>query len=269
MAFFNTKNRDGSPSEAGGFGRPFRVRYFDAHNHIQNYSGSHEAAGVELTLLNGTAPDDWQKVLALATADKRVLPCFGLHPWFINKAGPLWLAELELFLKRAPSCVGEIGLDGAKNSDTARQEEVFTAQLKLAVKLSRPACLHCVKAWGRMMEIIKQDPPRTFMFHSYGGPAEMIKEFSSLGAYFSFGAAIMDPGREKLRKALLAVPPERLLFETEPIGPEAPGPGSGPQGMPAIISAAAAVTGRPAKELAELSWASGINFLGDTAAARG
>jgi TatD DNase family protein len=216
-------------------------------------------------LSNGTAPDDWQKVLALAAADKRVLPCFGLHPWFINKAGPLWLEELELFLKRAPSCVGEIGLDGAKNAGTARQEEVFTAQLKLAGKLSRPACLHCVKAWGRMLKIIKEELPGTFMLHSYGGPAEMIKEFSALGAYFSFGAAIMDPKRRKLRKALLTVPPERLLFETEPPGPDAPGLSSGPQSLPVLISAAAVVMGRPAKELAELSWANGIGFLGDIA----
>jgi TatD DNase family protein len=273
-------------------------KYFDAHNHIQNYSGPREAGegSVELMLLNGTAPDDWQKVLDLAAADKRVLPCFGLHPWFINKAGPLWLEELELFLRRAPSCVGEIGLDGAKNADTERQEEVFTAQLKLAAKLSRPACLHCVKAWGRMLKIIKEELPGTFMLHSYGGPAEMIKDFFALGAYFSFGAAIMDPKRRKLRKALLIVPPERLLFETEPssFAPAllpgaskrrgsaklllseadppvsyAPGLSLGPQGMAVLISAAAVIMGRSAESLAELSWANGIKFLGDIAAVRG
>ena len=310
-------------------------KYFDAHNHIQNYLGQREAdeGSVELMLTNGTAPDDWQKVLALAAADKRVLPCFGLHPWFINKAGPLWLEELEIFLRRAPSCVGEIGLDGAKNADTVRQQEVFTAQLKLAAKLGLPACLHCVKAWRVMLKIIKEELPGTFMLHSYGGPAEMIKEFSALGAYFSFGAAItrilqnekmqdspqqrgadsalcapnpqgcirreatpehcegnssteefriMDPKRGKLRKALLTVPPERLLFETEPPsfapallpgaskrrGPDAPALSLRPQSLPALISAAAAVMGRPAEELAELSWANGIKFLGDIAAVR-
>ncbi|HAF95667.1 MAG: hypothetical protein A2X34_06040 [Elusimicrobia bacterium GWC2_51_8] len=281
-------------------------KYFDAHNHIQNYSGPCEAGAgrAGLILLNGTAPDDWQKVLDLAAADERIWPCFGLHPWFINKAGPRWLEELELFLKRAPSCVGEIGLDGAKNTGAKRQEEVFTSQLKLAARLRRPVCLHCVKAWGKMLKIIKEELPGTFMLHSYGGPAEMIKEFSALGAYFSFGSAIMDPKRGKLREALLTVPPDRLLFETEPSYFAKASKGRGPakllsseanpssfakasegrspakllsseadpssfakasegHGLPVLISAAADVMGRPAQELAELSWVNGIKFLGD------
>ena len=37
-----------------------------------------------------------------------------------------------------------------------RQDEVFKAQLGLAVELQRPASVHCRRAWGRMLEIIDQ-----------------------------------------------------------------------------------------------------------------
>lgn len=248
---------------------------FDAHSHLQYYrSGTESAealrlaaeAGVELMLCNGTSPGDWQKVLALAAAHKSVIPCFGLHPWFLKEGHPGWLETLENFLLRVPSCVGEIGLDGGKGATTqARQEGVFTAQLRLAKKLGRPACIHCVKAWGRMLEIIKEEKPGPFMFHSYGGPAEMMAGFASLGAYFSFSGAVLDPGREKLRRALSAAPAGRLLFETEAPDADAPGWRSGPAGITEVVSAAAQILGKPAEELAALSWGNGNKFMGELA----
>ena len=245
---------------------------FDAHNHLQDYDSAAAAvealrlaaeAGVELMLCNGTSPGDWEAVLTLAAGNKAVIPCFGLHPWFLKEAPPGWLETLESFLLRVPSLVGEIGLDGGKNaSDLARQEGVFTAQLRLAKKLGRPACVHCVKAWGKMFGLIKEEAPGPFLFHSYGGPPEMMAEFASLGAYFSFSGAIMDAGREKLRRALLAAPPDRLLFETEAPSADAPGWRAGPAGLVEVIAAAAKISGRTAEELSALSWANGKRFTG-------
>lgn len=224
------------------------------------------AAGVDLMLCNGTSPGDWEEVLALAAENKGVIPCFGLHPWFLKEGAPGWLEELERFLLRFPSCVGEIGLDGGKNgTDPARQEGVFAAQLRLAKKLGRPASVHCVKAWGRMLAIIKEEKPGPFMFHSYSGPAEMAAGFASLGAYFSFSGAIMDAKREKLRRALLAVPAERLLFETEAPDADAPGWKAGPAGIVEVVSAAAGILGKPAEEVAALSWTNGNKFIGSLA----
>jgi TatD DNase family protein len=246
---------------------------FDAHDHLQDYGSETSTAealrlaaeaGVRIMLCNGTSPGDWEKVMALAAGNKEVVPCFGLHPWFLKEGPPGWLEGLESFLLQVPSCVGEIGLDGGKNaSDLARQEGVFTAQLRLAKKLGRPACLHCVKAWGRMLELLKEEAPGRFMFHSYGGPAEMVAEFASLGGYFSFSGAIIDNKREKLRRALLAVPADRLLLETEAPDADAPGWRAGPAGLVEVIAAAAEVLGKPEEEIAALTWANGNKLVGD------
>jgi len=239
------------------------MRLFDAHAHLQNYPGRTElddafarasASGVRLTLCNGTRPEDWESVLLVASGREGVLPFLGLHPWFAEKAGAGWLELLERSLLRLPSGIGEIGLDKVSDQDFVRQEEVFRAQLGLARKLGRPAAIHCVKAWGRLTEILKEEKPPAFMLHAYGGPPEMTEELACLGAYFSFGGGLTDPGRKKLRSSLLCAPPERLLFETE-----APSQWE----LTGVLDAAASVLGQTPGSLGELSWNNARTFLGD------
>ena len=243
------------------------IRLFDAHNHLQNYPGTVEineafkrasTAGVKAMLSNGTRPEDWESVLALAAEHKGIVPCLGLHPWFVEEARAGWLELLESFLMRAPSCVGEIGLDKSVAVDFARQEEAFRAQLQLAKKLKRPVSIHCVKAWNRLLAILEEERPPAFLLHAYGGPPEMVNRLARLGAYFSFSGGMMNPRREKMRRALLTAPPERLLFETES-PPDAKFQDTAPL---QIISAAALALGQSPESLGELSWRNAGVFLG-------
>ena len=247
------------------------MKLYDAHNHLQNYPGEREtraalarasAAGIELMLCNGTRPGDWAKVLGLAGSGV-IVPFFGLHPWFVEEARDDWPVLLEDFLLRAPSGVGETGLDKAVDADPVKQEEAFRVQLRLAVKLGRPVSIHCVRAWGRMLAILKEERPPAFLFHAYGGPPELMKELADLGAWFSFGPELLDPVREKLRKALRAAPPWKLLFETE-----SPEHGSGPGELPGVILAAAAELGTKPEALGELTWRNAGMFLGGLFPAR-
>lgn len=237
------------------------MEYFDAHNHLQLYNAdaaldaamaAAAAARVTGMLCCGTGPDDWGRVLEISCRYPVVTPCFGLHPWYAGGDG--WQGRLEEFLRRAPAaCVGEIGLDAVK--DRPGQEEDFAAQLALARSFGRPAVLHCVRDWGALLERLRGAGLPAFMLHGYGGPAEMVKDFAALGGYFSFGGALGDPGRERLRAALAAAPADRLLFETE--APDA----GGPAGVASVVAAAAAALERPAEQLAELSAANAARFI--------
>ena len=62
--------------------------------------------------------------------------------------------------------------------------------------------------------------------------------------------------REKLRTALRAAPPWKLLFETE-----APEFGSGPGELPAVIQAAAAALATTPEALGDLTWRNAETFL--------
>ena len=247
------------------------IRLFDAHNHLQQSSGAcgpggalerASASGVRAMLCNGTNPDDWEAVLALAAGSKGIVPCFGLHPWFADKAPPGWLELLEDFLTRAPSCVGEIGLDHAVAADFVKQEEAFRAQLRLAKKLKRPVSIHCVKAWGSLEAVLKEERPPVFMLHAYGGPPEMVNALARLGAYFSFSGEMMNPRREKMRRSLLTAPPDRLLFETESPETGAHGRRPGPEDLAEVIRAAAQALGQSPERLGELGWRNAKILLG-------
>ncbi|MDD2805157.1 MAG: TatD family hydrolase [Elusimicrobiales bacterium] len=239
------------------------MKYFDAHDHLQDFPSEDglgaalraaAEAGVEGMLCCGTCPEDWGRVLELAGRDARVKPCFGLHPWLTAEEG--WLQKLEEFVRRVPCCVGEIGLDGVKG--LPGHEENFAAQLELAARFGRPAVLHCVKSWGRLLELLKAARPDRFMLHAYGGSPELVKDLAALGGYFSFGAEIQDPARARLRAALAAVPQDRLLLETE-----APERGAGPAAVIEVAAAAAGLLDRPAEELAALTYANGLRFIGE------
>jgi TatD DNase family protein len=203
------------------------MRLFDAHNHLHDKRlalspdeliAECVSSGVVAAVVNGTAEDDWDEVLSLAQRNPVVVPSFGLHPWRFPSRSPEWLDSLVRNLRSIPSGVGEIGIDRWKTDlDPKEQESVFMAQVEIAQQESRPMSIHGLRAWGRLHELLRgvRIPQCGFLLHSYGGPPEMVPQFASLGAYFSFPGSFLNPGREMKIAAFAAVPAERLLLETD------------------------------------------------------
>lgn len=137
------------------------------------------AQGLTTAVVNGTSEDDWPAVHALAAAHPAwVLPSFGLHPWFTGRRSPEWKDRLIEQLDNAPGAragIGEIGLDKwIRGHDLADQTTVFTEQLQLGAARNLPVTIHCIQAWGALIDILEREPlpPRGFLLHAYGGPAE-------------------------------------------------------------------------------------------------
>jgi len=203
------------------------MKFFDAHNHLQDdrFSGQQDEllaacqkSGVARMVVNGACESDWPQVLALAREFPLVLPSFGYHPWYLDERTPDWQRNLETFLDAVPSAVGEIGLDRWKpDLAYAEQEEVFRAQLRLATERNLPVSIHCLKTWGRLLELLQTHPlpARGFLLHSYGGPAEMIPALTKLGAYFSFPGYFLRERKLTQRETFRCIPAERLLIETD------------------------------------------------------
>jgi TatD DNase family protein len=203
------------------------MNFYDAHNHLQDdrFAGRQnellaacKKAGVARMVVNGACESDWPQVLQLARESKIVLPSFGYHPWYLPERTPDWLKNLERYLDEVPSAVGEIGLDRWKpDLPYAGQEEVFLAQLGLATERNLPVSIHCLQAWGRLLELLQNypRPARGLVLHSFGGPAEMIPAFANLGAYFSFPGYFLHERKQKQRETFRKVPADRLLIETD------------------------------------------------------
>ncbi|OIR07376.1 putative deoxyribonuclease YcfH [mine drainage metagenome] len=216
--------------------------YFDAHNHFQDdWLDPHREllieelrrAGIGGMVMNGTCEADWGKVAAIATRTPWIVPSFGLHPWDCGNRGPDWESRLVAALTATPrAAVGEIGIDrwildrarpddprlaGLRRAPLDEQLTVFVRQLALARLLNRPASVHCLDAWGPLLDCLRATPlpSRGFLLHAYGGSAELIAAFADLGAYFSFNGSFLEERRTRNRDAFRHVPPDRLLVETD------------------------------------------------------
>ncbi len=223
------------------------MRCLDAHNHLQDdrFAGRQEtlirearAAGVERMVVNGTCEEDWPAVAALAEAHPDlVVPAFGYHPWRAHERTRGWRETLEGWIAGHPGAgVGEIGLDrwilepaardrggrGGKAADggpapLAVQEDVFAWQLRLAAERNLPVTIHCLQAWGRLVELLRANPrPEAgFLLHSYGGSAELVDGLVRLGAYFGFPGYFAHERKAAQREVFRRVPLDRLLVETD------------------------------------------------------
>ena len=248
--------------------------FFDAHNHLQalRFGGRQaellaECPDVARMVVNGCCEEDWPAVSALAEAHRQVLPSFGYHPWCIHERSDHWEAELNRMLDAHPAAVGEIGLDRWKEGlNYEGQEDVFVTQLRIAAERNLPASIHCLKAWGRILELLQEGPipERGFLLHSYGGPTEMVQAFAQLGAYFSFPGYFLRAAKGRHREAFKSVPADRLLIETDapdqwlpdalnayPLTDSAGEPMNHPANLPVVYQGVAKILEMPLVALAE------------------
>lgn len=200
----------------------------DAHNHLADprFQGHREhiiaemkAAGIIHCVVNGTHPQDWPTVAELAERHPDfITPSFGLHPWKVQDDSPTWLPPLRDYLARFPKAgVGECGLDRwIPDHHLPLQQKAFQAQIDLALELDRPLTVHCLKAWGPLLEMLHDAAalPR-FLIHSYSGSLETARELIKLGAFFSFSGYFLHQRKASQRTIFHLLPKDRLLLESD------------------------------------------------------
>lgn len=218
------------------------IPLFDAHNHLQDaWLTPHRTQiladlrhiDLRAAVVNGTAENDWAGVTELARAHAFVRPSYGLHPWNVGNASAAWRDALRQRLDAdARAVIGEIGLDrwilerarsddsrlaGLRRAPLAEQMEAFTWQLALAAERNVPVTIHCLDAWGALRETLEAGPrpPRGFLLHAYGGSAELVPVFATLGAYFSFNGYFLGERQAARRAVFATIPLDRLLVETD------------------------------------------------------
>ena len=200
---------------------------YDAHNHFhdERLAQVRDSALIELRrqglrrmVVNGSCEQDWPAVVDLAKSCPEVIPSFGYHPWYLKERSAEWQQNLAGFVDQVPCGIGEIGLDKwIKDYDLEDQERVFVCQMELAAERNLPVSIHCLQAWGRLLELLR-DLPRPqcgFLLHSFGGPREMILPLAKLGAYFSLPGYFAHARKTRQQEAFRHVPRDRLLIETD------------------------------------------------------
>lgn len=133
----------------------------------------------------------------------------GTHPQVLprSRAVPDDVAEAV--------AIGECGLDGPTPVPMDEQERVLEAHLALARDTGLPLILHCFRAHHRMLPLLKRWAPLRGAMHSYSGGPELVADYVALGLHLSFAGPVTWERARKPVHALLRVPTERLLAETD------------------------------------------------------
>ncbi len=172
--------------------------------------------GVEKIMAVGYSLESSREELELARRFPFMISSAGIHPENCAELPPDWLSQLEELLA-APEvrALGEIGLDHHfEGFDRSLQAEVFEQQLILAQRLSIPVIIHSRDAWGDTMELLRKYKPRGVV-HCFSGSAETAREIVRLGMYVGFTGVLTFKNSKKAWAACEAVPPDRLLLETD------------------------------------------------------
>jgi TatD DNase family protein len=184
-------------------------------------------AGVRGFVVPGVHQDGWSRLRALS-AEHGWRFGVGTHPQCLpeTRAVP---RDLD-----GASAIGECGLDGPTPVDMDEQERVLTAHLALARESGLPVILHCWHAHHRMLPLLRRWAPLLGVMHSYSGGADLVPEYVKLGLHISFTASVTRPNARKPVAALLAVPRDRLLAETD--APDQSSRRGEPRSEPAFIA---------------------------------
>ncbi|MCS6770876.1 MAG: TatD family hydrolase [Kiritimatiellae bacterium] len=205
------------------------IRLVDAHNHLQDerFGGRQveiiaaaRTVGITRMVVNGSTCSDWADVAALARQfPDLIIPSFGVHPWYVHEQPTDWEESLRDYLEDFPQAgVGEVGLDRWKSDlPWEGQVDAFRRQLRLARELKRPVSIHCLRAWGALVDVLESEPlpERGLLMHSYGGSAEMVSILIPYGARFSLPGYFLRPDKENKLATFRRVPSDRLLIETD------------------------------------------------------
>jgi len=213
--------------------------WFDSHIHLlapqwqKSPEELHQQAvtsGITGMLMPGVRVADWPRLLELAQQLPGVYVAPGLHPAYAEQ----WSAEVAqqltaLTREEEVVAIGEIGLDAVAGPALDEQEVVFREQLKIAVDAGLPVLLHSRKTTGRMMDILRDlevGKKVGGIWHGFSGSVQIAQELVALGFKIGIGPILLRESARKLPQAVLELPAESFVLETD-----APDMIAGPDGL--------------------------------------
>ncbi|MBI2831994.1 MAG: TatD family hydrolase [Chloroflexi bacterium] len=183
------------------------------------------AAGVDNIICVGIDLDSSRKAIELAETYSRIFATAGIHPHEASKVTKSDMAILKEIAKHPRVvAIGETGLDFYRNiAPREAQSRVLGWQLELAAELDLPVVIHSRQAEYEMLAVLRdwtsrnrkngERPPG--VIHCFNGDNESARRYLDMGFFISIGAYIGYPASLRAHSAIRAIPPERLMVETD------------------------------------------------------
>jgi TatD DNase family protein len=197
----------------------------DSHTHLHLCDGTEaelvaEAAraGVNRILTVGTDGASCRRALAAAEDFPQVYAAIGRHPSRATGFDDNDLEELRaLAAHERCAAIGETGLDFYRdNAPRADQERAFKAQIELARETGKPLVIHTRAAEEPTLRMLTElATGLTVILHCFSMAAHVEDCLAQPDWWLSFAGNVTYPNAQPLREAMLKVPDDRLLVETD------------------------------------------------------
>ena len=232
MADRHNRDLDRKP---GPLPQPLKTKTVDSHAHLELIHNSEpdsplikqtlaEAASVGIDRVVQVGYSAEQSIWSVKCAESfvgQVLAAVALHP---NEA-PV-VEDLEKDLKVIEElaanprvrAIGETGLDFFRTPENLRdrQKYSFTRHIKMAKVHKKALVIHDRDSHRAVLDLLIQEgAPANTIFHCYSGDAEMAKECIANDYILSFAGTVTFKNAPELREAVVLVPIEQLLVETD------------------------------------------------------
>jgi TatD DNase family protein len=234
-----TNTRDASLPPAP---EPLPVPVVDSHCHLDMAAGARAgeeppgealgvaqaldaaaAVGVDRVVQIGCDVEGSRWSVRTAQEHPHVWAGVALHPNEAPRLGPTELdaafAEItELAADPVVRAIGETGLDHFRTAPEGRavQEDSFRRHIELAKSLGKALVIHDRDAHEDVLRVLADaGAPDVVVFHCFSGDAEMARACVAAGYHLSFAGTVTFKNAQPLRDALVEVPAELLLVETD------------------------------------------------------
>ena len=200
---------------------------FDTHAHLdadafdldrEELIESLPGQGLALVMNPGCDEPSSHAAIELAEKYDFIYAAVGSHPDAADLVDEAMIGRYRDLCKAHPKvkAIGEIGLD-YHYEDIPReiQKKAFVMQMELARETGLPVIVHERDAHDDGMQIVKDFPQVTGVFHCYSGSAEMARQLVDLGWYIGFTGVLTFKNARKAVETAQSIPLERIVLETD------------------------------------------------------
>lgn len=194
---------------------------FDTHIHLQLLPQNVNVAGP--VLVPAVVQKDWRYLVEQFADLPNVWLALGLHPQQVDCWCEASRQQLKALLRHPRVvAIGEVGLDAAVEASDDVQEIALRQQIRLALEEGKPLILHCYKRYGRLLEILQQESAGTVggIVHGFSSSVEVAIALHKLGFGIGVGRVILNDKARRLAEAIIQLPTEMIVLETDAPWPE-------------------------------------------------
>lgn len=223
--------------------------------------------GIDAWVVPGVAPAAWPQLMATVAATPGAWAAPGVHPRHADQ----WRPELadtlrQLAMAHQTVAIGEVGLDGQAGPELPLQEELFRQMIGLARETRRPLLLHCRRATGRLLELLRAERAAEVggIAHAFSGSLESARQLIALGFAIGVGGVVTFPAARRLVETVRQLPAAWLVLESD--APDLPphphrGAANRPEWLTLIAARVAVLRGWSVAETAHITSANARRVL--------